>query len=99
MERFSWLIIPAFIVFGIAQLVAGFQGISYELGAVWAYIGLAAALIFRFMLPITVGSFFGAMNVWGWPWYFALLFAAPGLAFLALIIPGALKSAIGVIRR
>jgi hypothetical protein len=40
---------------------------------------VAVMFLTRFSLPITVGSFFGAMNVWGWHWIGALVFAAPGL--------------------
>lgn len=86
---FGGLGIAAFLVFGIAQVVAGFAGISHELGAVWAWIALVAALGFRFTLPITIGSFFGALYVWDWHWIAALLFAAPGLA---LVVPGVLAS-------
>lgn len=84
------------LVFGFAQFVAGYVGISHELGAGWAAGALVAALLFRFMLPITVGAFFGAMNVWGWHWALAALFAVPGLAFL---IPGALAYVFSLIKR
>jgi hypothetical protein len=81
----------AFLAFGIAQLVAGFAGIEHGLGVVWAWIALAVALGLRFTLPITIGAFFGAMNVWDWHWFWALLFAAPGLL---LMVPGLLASVI-----
>ena len=55
----------AFLVFGLAQIVAGFAGIQHGLGAGWAWAALIAAFMFRFTLPITIGAFFGAMNVWG----------------------------------
>ena len=80
------------LIYGIAQISAGYIGIDHHLGSSWAIGAVIAALLFRFSLPITIGSFFGAMNVWGWPWYGALIFAAPGLAFMALMIPGALTS-------
>lgn len=86
----------AFMAFGIAQLVAGFVGIEDGLGVVWAWVALVAALMFRFTLPITVGSFFGALNVWGWHWAFAGLFAAPGLL---LVVPGVLASALSLAKR
>lgn len=86
----------AFLVLGIAQLVAGFLGIEHGLGAGWAYGALAAAFLLRFTLPITIGSFFGAMNVWGWHWALAVLFAAPGLA---LVIPGALSSIFSAVKK
>lgn len=80
------------LLYGFAQIWAGYIGIDHHLGYGWAIGAVIVALLFRFSLPITIGSFFGAMNVWGWPWYGALIFAAPGLAFMALMIPGALAS-------
>ena len=86
----------AFLAFGIAQLAAGFDGIEQGIGSFWAWAALVAALGFRFTLPITIGAFFGAMNVWGWHWALAALFAAPGLL---LVIPGVLASIISLVKR
>ena len=86
----------AFVLFTLAQLTAGLVGIEDSLGLFWALGALAMALMFRFTLPLTVGSFFGAMNVWGWHWVFAALFAAPGLLF---IIPGVLASTFVLVKR
>ena len=86
----------AFLAFGIAQLVAGFAGIELGVGSFWAWTALIVALGFRFTLPITIGAFFGAMNVWGWHWALAALFAAPGLL---LVIPGVLTSIISLVKR
>lgn len=86
----------AFMAFGIAQLVAGFVGIEHELGLIWSWVALIAAIVFRFTLPITVGAFFGAMEVWDWHWTLAALFAAPGLLFL---IPGVLVSVFSAVKR
>ncbi len=85
-----------FLIYGIAQIVAGYVGIDFHLGAVWAVIAIIAAFMFRFTLPITIGAFFGAMNVWGWHWALAALFAAPGLAF---IIPGVILSIIEGVKK
>lgn len=71
-----------FLVYILALLVAGYAGIHFHLGAVWAVIATIAALYFRFTLPMAIGAFFGAMNVWGWHWVLAAVFAAPGLAFI-----------------
>lgn len=75
------------VVFGYggAQLFVGFKGIALGLGAVWAWAAVIAALVLRITLPITLGAFYGAIHVWGWPWYWAALFAAPGLVFM---VPG-----------
>ncbi|MHB1099270.1 MAG: hypothetical protein ACYCZR_06910 [Burkholderiales bacterium] len=85
-----------FLVFGIAQLVAGFSGIEHGIGSLWAWAALFAALAFRFTLPITIGAFFGAMNVWGWNWALAALFSAPGLL---LVIPGVIASIFALAKR
>lgn len=75
------------MAYGIAQFVAGYIGIEEHFGAVWAGAALFGAFMFRFMLPITIGGFFGATDVWGWHWSLALVFVAPGLLFM---IPGML---------
>ncbi|HEB60575.1 MAG TPA: hypothetical protein ENJ06_02005 [Phycisphaeraceae bacterium] len=80
------------ILLGLVQIYAGWVGISYHIGYGWAAAALAAAVIFRFTLPLTIGSFFCARDVWDWHWLGALLFAAPGLALMALMIPGALAA-------
>ena len=82
-------------LYGLVQIYAGFVGIQHHLGTGWAVGALVAAFVIRFTLPITVGSFFCAMNVWGWPWVGSLVFAVPGLAFMALMIPGALAWVMG----
>lgn len=82
-------------IFGIAQFVAGYQGIAYELGPWWAFGGLFLAFALRFTLPITIGSFFGAWHVWHWHWALALLFAAPGLL---LVTPALVAGAFGKAR-
>jgi hypothetical protein len=71
-----------FLIVGIAQIWAGYIGIEYHWGAIWAAGAIGVAFVFRLMLPLTIGSFFGAMDVWGWPWYGAAAFAAPGLLFI-----------------
>ncbi len=72
---------------GIVQAVAGYLGIQDGVGTGWAVAAIIVYFMFRFTLPITVGAFFGAMNVWEWHPILAFLFAAPGLLFM---IPGLL---------
>lgn len=74
-----------FIAVGLAQIIAGIQGIHFHFGGFWAFLAFIS-LFLGFSIPITIASFFGAMNVWGWNWFFSLLLAAPGLLF---ILPGA----------
>lgn len=85
-----------FISYGFFQIYVGYIGIDYHLGAYWAGLALFAGFIFRLSLPTTIGAFFGAMDVFGWHWALAALFAAPGLA---LVIPGVLNAIISAIKR
>ena len=84
------------VVFGSAQLYAAFLGIEHHLAAIWALGAILSAFIFRFTLPITIGSFFGALNVWGWHWPAAFVFAAPGLL---LMVPGVFPSMFSFFKR
>jgi len=76
---------------GIFQIWAGIVGIDYHFGIWWAMGALAAAIFARFMLPLTVGAFFGATDVWGYHWFVGLLIALPGLLF---IVPGVISTVI-----
>lgn len=71
-----------FLVIGITQIVIGYMGIEHYFGTIAAIIVLIVAFFLRLMLPLTIGTFFGAMEVLGWPWYLALLITAPGLLFV-----------------
>ncbi|MGD9471035.1 MAG: hypothetical protein AB7G24_02975 [Novosphingobium sp.] len=84
-----------FGIFGIAQLVAAYNGVEYYWGFWASAIVIGLCFMFRFSLPITVFSFLGAMHVWGWPWYGALAFAAPGIV---LIVPSILASVIDLMK-
>ena len=83
-----------FLVVGIVQIYVGFIGIEYHLGSGFAFGALFIGFFFRIMFPLTIGTFFGALDVWGWPWYGALAFAAPGLLF---IVPALVTSAISTL--
>ena len=82
----------AFLLIGIIQIYAGYLGIEYHFGSGWAVAAIIASLFFQFPLILTIGTFFGALDVWGWPWFGALVFAVPGLLFAA---PGVFAVAIG----
>lgn len=86
----------AMLAFGIAQMVVGFLGLEWWLSAGWAWGILIACFFFRFTLPITIASFFGATEVLGWHWFWALLFAVPGLA---MMIPGVLAVILDLFRQ
>jgi len=76
---------------GLAQMVIGYIGIEYHFGAGWAIGALVLSLMFRFSFPLTVGTFFGAIDVFGFSWVVALLITLPGLL---LMIPGAIAAGI-----
>lgn len=80
-----------FLGFAIAQGAIGFLGVEYHFGSGWAIGVLVLAFVFRFTLPLTIGTFFGALDVFGWPWYGALLITLPGLLFM---VPGAIGMAV-----
>lgn len=80
--------------YAVVQLYAGYAGIEYHLGVAWAIAAVIVTFVFRLGLLITIGAFFCALNIWNWHWIFALLFAAPGLVFLALMLPRIFASVI-----
>ena len=85
----------ALLILGLLQMGIGFMGIEFHLGFWWAVGAMAAALFARFMLPLTIGAFFGATDVLGLHWAVGLLIAAPGLIF---VVPGVIASVIADIR-
>jgi hypothetical protein len=76
---------------GLAQIVIGYIGIEYHFGSGWAIGAVVLALMFRFSFPLTVGTFFGAMDVFGFSFIVALLITLPGLL---LMVPGAIAAGI-----
>ena len=71
-----------FLGFGLFQIGAGWAGIEYNWGWGWGLAACIAAVMFRFTLPIVVGCYICAHNIWDWHWFPSLLFAAPGLMFM-----------------
>ena len=91
----GFLLIIAFWIFGFVQLAVGFIGIEHYFSSFWAWAALLIAIFFRFTLPITIGAFYAAMNIWGWHWALAAIFVALGLLF---IIPGTIAHMISSVR-
>jgi len=60
---FFFILIFAISIF---YVYAGVVGINIEFGSGWATGALLAAMFLRFSLPLSVGAFFYATNVWGW---------------------------------
>lgn len=85
-----------FFGFGIVQMAAGWAGLEDSFGWGWGLAAIIGALFFRFTLPIAVGAFLCAKNVWDWHWAFALLFAAPTLLFM---VPAFFASLLDSVRR
>jgi len=85
-----------FFVFGFIQLYAGYLGIEHEFGQGWAIGALAAAFFLRITLPLSIGTFLCALNLWGWHWFWALIFTLPTLIFL---IPGFIAAAMSELRK
>lgn len=85
----------ALIVVGLLQITLGFAGIEYHLGGFWAFAAIVAALWLRFLLPVTIGSYFGAVDVMGWEWYVGVAIAAPGLLF---VVPSMVMVALDGVR-
>lgn len=85
-----------FFGFGIIQIVAGYMGIEHEFGSGWAFAAIALFIFLRISLPLMIGMFFCALNVWGWHWFWALAFTAPVIIFL---IPGMIAAMYDAVRR
>ena len=83
----------ATLVYSVASIWAAYLGLDHWLGG-WGVAIVVACLFFRFSLPLAVGAFMGAMNVWHWHGALALLFAAPGLAFMIPFVFASLISSI-----
>jgi hypothetical protein len=73
-------------------LYSGFIGIAEEWGTVWALVALFAGFVFQSPLPLAIGAFFGALDVWHWPWPGALAWTAPGMLYTLFMLPYALTS-------
>lgn len=83
--RWGWawpLVMLAWLAFSVFYLITGLAGIDHHLGLFFSILAALALVVFRFSIPIAVGCFFGARDVWGWHWIGALLFTLPGLAYV-----------------
>lgn len=95
-QTLGCLLAIGMLVLGIVQIVAGWIGLEDAFGWGWAVAATAAFFLLRFSLPLTVGAFLCAKNVWGWHWAGALAFAAPGLI---LMIPSLITATIAAFKR
>lgn len=90
------LLMLAFWGFGLFQLGAGWAGIESQWGWGWGLVAVTLALVARVTLPIVVGCYLCAHDLWGWNWFFSALFAAPGLIFM---IPALVADMLSAARR
>lgn len=81
-----------FLLIGLVQIIVGYMGIEYHLGGGWAIGLVIASIFFRISFPLTIGTFFGALDVLGWSWLGALILTLPGLL---LMVPGAIAMGFG----
>lgn len=81
---------------GLFVLGIGSAGIGHELGFWWGVAAFVAAVVLRFTLPISIGVFFYARDIWHLHWVVALLIASPGLIFM---VPGVIAAAWSSIRK
>jgi hypothetical protein len=79
---FGCIFAIALFGFGLFQIGAGWAGIQHHWGWWWGLAACVAAVGFRFTLPIVVGCYFYAHDLWSWHWFPSLLFALPGLLFM-----------------
>ena len=85
------------VAFGILQIWLGFVGLGYLAGdwGTWVSWGSIALLVFtRIMLPLTIGTYFGVVEVYGYPWWAGVLVAAPGIVFMVPAYIGVLVQTI-----
>ena len=82
------------LALGLAQMWFGMTGIEHHLGGLAAGAAVLAAFIFRIMLPLTIGTYFGVVDVMGWPWWAGVLIAALGLVFM---VPALVSGFVGAI--
>lgn len=73
------------VAFGILQIWLGFVGLDYiagEWGGWLAWGSIALLVIFRIMLPLTIGTYFGVVEVYDYEWWVGVLVAAPGIVYM-----------------
>jgi hypothetical protein len=92
---FTMASLTAYVGFRVIQFAIGTIGLAHDLGLFWAVSGVLAALLLGFLAPLRLGAFLGAMSVWHWPWYAALIFAVPRLV---LMLPGLISTGLAQLR-
>lgn len=91
---FSFLAILVVLAVSLLYFYTGVAGISIEFGRGWAIATAIIAGVFRFTLPLSVGAFFYASNIWGWGTLGSILFAFPFLGIQLLLLTGGVLATI-----
>lgn len=72
-----------FLLFlSIFDLYLSFIGIQAWIGTLFACVAIGATIFCRTSIVLVIGSYMGAVNVLGWPWWGGVLVACPGLLFI-----------------
>lgn len=76
----------AFVALGLAQIFAAIDQMTslWDIDS-WVAVVACVALMIFFPIALPFFSFFGAMDVWGWEWWQALLLSAPFLIISGII--------------
>lgn len=78
----------ALLAFGLVQICLGYLGIEHHLGVGWAVGALFVTFFLRITIFLTIGCYFGIVDVIGWPWWAGVLVAAPGIVFAVPTVVG-----------
>lgn len=79
------------MLYGLIQIYAGFLGIELYWGTVWAAVIIAFSMMTRITIPIMIGGYFCATEIWNWDIIWAVIFVMPSIlfmipAFIAMLI-------------
>ena len=64
------------------HIIVGFLGLQYYFGSIMGIFLIIMCFLLKFFIPISIATFFGALNVIEWHWIPSLLISLPGIIFL-----------------
>ena len=88
-------VIVALAALALTQFVLGIRGLALLLDTGGAVLGVLLWLLLGLRLPLQLGALAGALGLWHWPWFPALLFAMPREL---LMVPGLVARLIARLR-
>jgi hypothetical protein len=83
------LLLVALAGFTLLRLWIAVLGLARGIGLAWALVLALALLLSRWLLPLQIAVFIGALMVWHWPLLVALIVAGPRLI---LLLPGLIST-------